>query len=120
MCQTHVDKTAVYVLFTLSETGMLCTGPPDNTFLKGTIEFSKTNGIPVEIMEKKDIETKYPKMTFPEDYMFVLDQCAGVLLADKALYAFQVILSIKIKFISSVQLDKKHNNNNNNKNKTTK
>lgn len=71
------------------ETGMLCTGPPDNTFLKGTIEFSKTNGIPVKIMDKKVIETKYPKMTFPEDYMFVLDQCAGVLLADKALYAFQ-------------------------------
>ena len=91
-------KSPVYMLFTLSETGMLCTGPPDNTFLKGTIEFSKTNGIPVDIMEKKDIETKYPKMTFPEDYMFVLDQCAGILLADKALYAFQVILSIKIKF----------------------
>jgi hypothetical protein len=30
--------------------------------------------------------------------MFVLDQCAGILLADKALYAFQVIWSIEIKF----------------------
>lgn len=100
---------------------MLCTGPPDNTFLKGTIEFSKTNGIPVKIMDKKVIETKYPKMTFPEDYMFVLDQCAGVLLADKALYAFQVILSIlRLNIISSVQLDKKHKNNNNNKTKQQK
>lgn len=71
------------------ETGMLCAGKRDNTFINGTIEFSKTNGIPVEVTDEKDVGKIYPKMTFPKNYVFVLDKCAGILLADKGLRAFQ-------------------------------
>lgn len=69
---------------------MLCAGKRDNTFINGTIEFSKTNGIPVEVTDEKDVGKIYPKMTFPKNYVFVLDKCAGILLADKGLRAFQV------------------------------
>lgn len=70
---------------------MLFTGPSENPFVRGSLEFSESSGMSLETLSKGDLDRRYPRMDFPANYLFILDKDAGILMADKGLAAFQVI-----------------------------
>lgn len=69
---------------------MLTMGTPDNSFVSGTIEALKKHNMPMDIFSTKEAMQRYPMVSYPDGYTFVLDPSGGILYADKALNAFQV------------------------------
>lgn len=77
-------KTQLY-----RQTGMLSIGEKDNDFVNTTIKSMRKHNLPLDILNSDEIKTKYPMITYPDDFMYVLDHVGGILRADKALKAFQ-------------------------------
>lgn len=71
------------------QTGMMSIGRADNDFIKTTIESMRKHNLSMDILNSKDAKVKYPMISYPEDYTFVLDHSGGILRADKCLKAFQ-------------------------------
>lgn len=75
---------------------MMSIGRADNDFIKTTIESMRKHNLSMDILNSKDAKVKYPMISYPEDYTFVLDHSGGILRADKCLKAFQVIFCSKL------------------------
>lgn len=73
---------------------MLSIGEKDNDFVNTTIKSMRKHNLPLDILNSDEIKTKYPMITYPDDFMYVLDHVGGILRADKALKAFQVRIKV--------------------------
>lgn len=71
------------------QTGLLTMGPEGDPFLDGTVNCLTKHKIPFEKFDSKRAKEKYPMISYPDNYTFVLDYSGGILRADKALKAFQ-------------------------------
>ncbi|KAK3092006.1 hypothetical protein FSP39_024399 [Pinctada imbricata] len=70
------------------QTGMLAMGLPDHSFMSGTRRCLKKHNIPYEEIDAKEMHRKYPMVSFPENFKFIIDFSGGILRADKALQAY--------------------------------
>lgn len=61
-----------------------------NEFVDGTIKSLKNHNMTMDIMNSTEAKSRFPMISFPDDFTFVLDHSGGILRADKALKAFQV------------------------------
>ncbi|XP_063415732.1 peroxisomal sarcosine oxidase-like [Mytilus trossulus] len=78
------SKTTVF-----RQTGMLTMGSTDNIFVNGTIQSLRKHNMAMDILDSTQAKARYPMVSFPDDFRFVLDHSGGILRADKALKAFQ-------------------------------
>lgn len=69
---------------------MLSVGEPGNDFIDGTIKAMRKHNIPMDVFGSDEAKMKYPMISYPTDFTYVLDHSGGILRADKALKAFQV------------------------------
>ncbi|XP_062588159.1 peroxisomal sarcosine oxidase-like isoform X1 [Saccostrea cucullata] len=69
--------------------GCLAVGTPDNPFIKGTISSLARHRVNHDVLSYKNLQNRYPMLSLPPDHVGVLDYSGGVLMADKALQAFQ-------------------------------
>lgn len=76
--------------FYFRKCGWLCLGPKDDPFLSGTQSSLKKYGSPYEKFDEQEQRRRYPNMSFPRNFEFVLDKNGGILRADRMLHAFQV------------------------------
>eukprot|EP00105_Crassostrea_gigas_P038872 XP_019923020.1 PREDICTED: peroxisomal sarcosine oxidase isoform X1 [Crassostrea gigas] len=70
------------------KTGMLAVGSGD-AFTRGTVPCLHRHGIPHRVLDYQQMKQLYPMIEYPRDYTFVLDDSAGILMADKALLSYQ-------------------------------
>lgn len=70
---------------------MLAVGSGD-AFTRGTVPCLHRHGIPHRVLDYHQIKQLYPMIEYPRDYTFVLDDSAGILMADKALLSYQVCI----------------------------
>lgn len=71
------------------QTGMLTMNKEGNEFVDGTIKSLKNHNMTMDIMNSTEAKSRFPMISFPDDFTFVLDHSGGILRADKALKAFQ-------------------------------
>lgn len=69
---------------------MISVGDQNNEFVNSTIASMKKHNMPMEILNSEQAKVKYPMISYPDEYSFVLDHSGGILRADKCLKAFQV------------------------------
>lgn len=69
--------------------GCLVIGPKDDHFLSETKNCMKRYGIQHDQLSIDEQRKRYPMMTFPDNYEFVLDKSGGFLKSDKILQGFQ-------------------------------
>ena len=65
-------------------------GSTDNIFVNGTIQSLRKHNMAMDILDSAQAKARYPMVSFPDNFRFVLDHSGGILRADKALKAFQV------------------------------
>lgn len=79
------------VFIVYRKTGMLAVGSGD-AFTRGTVPCLHRHGIPHRVLDHHQMKQLYPMIEYPRDYTFVLDDSAGILMADKALLSYQVCI----------------------------
>lgn len=70
---------------------MLAVGSGD-AFTRGTVPCLHRHGFPHRVLDYHQMKQLYPMIEYPRDYTFVLDDSAGILMADKALLSYQVCI----------------------------
>lgn len=86
---THKDRAFVTFAF-CRQTGIIIFGNPDVPELVQTIQSLEENQVAHEVFSGEEANKKYPQLKIPAEYMCVFEKDGGILLADKALAAFQV------------------------------
>lgn len=71
------------------QTGMMTMGGKANNFVETTIKYMKKHNQPMTILTSDEAKIKYPMISYPDDFTFIVDHSGGILRADKALKAFQ-------------------------------
>ena len=57
-----------------------------------TVQSLEEKQVPHEVFNGEEAKSRYPQLKIPADYRCVFEKDGGILLADKALAAFQVTL----------------------------
>ncbi|KAL3857562.1 hypothetical protein ACJMK2_012213 [Sinanodonta woodiana] len=71
------------------QTGLLCIGNENDPIVRGSAASLQQHGIPYEKFGTKEQKQKFPMMSFPDNFGFVIDRLGGILKADKILQALQ-------------------------------
>lgn len=68
---------------------MLALGSGD-AFTRGTVPCLQRHGIPHRVLDYRQLKQLYPMIEYPRHFTFVVDDSAGILMADKAMLSYQV------------------------------
>ncbi|KAJ8305957.1 hypothetical protein KUTeg_016502, partial [Tegillarca granosa] len=71
------------------QTGMLTFGADGDDGVVGSEDCLKRHKMKYDKMNDKEAKKRYPMLSYPENYIFLLDYSGGILRSDKALKAFQ-------------------------------
>jgi len=86
-----INNTILGVIsFDYRNCGCLVFGTRDHNFVTGSESSLRRHNVEFDKFGVDEQRRRYPRMSCPEDFAFVLDKSGGVLRADKMLQAFQV------------------------------
>jgi len=71
------------------QTGVLCAGGPESSFVKQTAESGRTYSLPVELLTKDEIEYRWHGFSLPEGYIGCYEPYSGVLFSEQCIAAFR-------------------------------
>lgn len=82
-----LDRTSQYPIF--KKTGVLGIGPRDSAFLGETIASAEKYDLPLQRLSKGDIETRWPGLSIPDDYIGCYETESGLLYSEHAIQAYR-------------------------------
>ncbi|WP_214836486.1 N-methyl-L-tryptophan oxidase [Exiguobacterium sp. s36] len=82
-----LDRTSQYPIF--KKTGVLGIGPRDSAFLDETIASAEKYDLPLQLLSKGDIETRWPGLSIPDDYIGCYETESGLLYSEHAIRAYR-------------------------------
>lgn len=82
-----LDRTSQYPIF--KKTGVLGIGPRDSAFLDETIASAEKYNLPLQLLSKRDIETRWPGLSIPDDYIGCYETESGLLYSENAIRAYR-------------------------------
>ena len=65
-------------------------GKKDSGHVSETIKSLEESGVAYDVFSGEEANRRYPQLKVPPDFICVFEKDGGILLADKALAAFQV------------------------------
>lgn len=68
-------------------TGLLTAGPPQSEVVQGTLHAAREHDLPIETLELRDLERRYPDVTFASDELGIFEQNAGYISPEAAIAA---------------------------------
>ncbi|MCT4777155.1 MULTISPECIES: N-methyl-L-tryptophan oxidase [Exiguobacterium] len=83
----ELDHTSQYPIF--KKTGVLGLGPRDSAFLDETIASAKKYDLPLQLLSKQDVETRWPGISIPDDYIGCYETESGLLYSENAIRAYR-------------------------------
>ena len=82
-----LDRTSQYTIF--KKTGVLGIGPRDSAFLDETIASAEKYNLPLQRLSKGDIETRWPGLSIPDDYIGCYETESGLLYSENAIRTYR-------------------------------
>ncbi len=82
-----LDRTSQDPIF--KKTGVLGIGPRDSAFLGETIASAEKYDLPLQLLSKRDIETRWPGLSIPDDYIGCYETESGLLYSENAIRAYR-------------------------------
>ena len=82
-----LDRTSQDPIF--KKTGVLGIGPRDSAFLDETIASAEKYNLPLQLLSKRDIETRWPGLSIPDDYIGCYETESGLLYSENAIRAYR-------------------------------
>jgi sarcosine oxidase len=75
----------------LSVTGILEMGRPTSGLVAGTLQSARLHGLPHDILDGAEVMKRFPAFRLPEDFIGVFQPDGGVVKAEPAVAAFQMV-----------------------------
>ncbi|MEE6452289.1 N-methyl-L-tryptophan oxidase [Gottfriedia acidiceleris] len=75
--------------YLFSRTGVLCAGAAGSTFTNEVINSAKEFSLPLEIMDSKEINLRWPGLRLPEGFIGCLETSSGILFSEECVRAYK-------------------------------
>lgn len=71
------------------QTGVLSMGQSDTSFIQNMISSAKTYALPLEVLDSKAVNKRWPGITLPENYIGCFEPTSGVLKSEACIEAYR-------------------------------
>lgn len=83
----ELEKQTGYKIF--EKTGVLGLGPTDSPFLQETIASAQKYGLPIELLDGKEIKKRWPGFSVPDHYLGCFESESGLIYSENAIRAYR-------------------------------
>lgn len=71
------------------QTGVLGVGHKDSSFLEEEIRSAKEFSLPLEVLQAKEVQERWPGILIPDSFIGLLETTSGLLLSEEAILAYR-------------------------------